>query len=217
MMVTSNEQPEEDRARSPWNIALALLLGLLVIFAAGVVVGAGVALSKNPSGGTSAVLTMAAAATIALGALYALLRLKPWPRSDEPVSPKTRTANNLVIASGAMGGVIGLVLALSTIDMDDPFALFSNAPLSVAVVAPILAVWLLVVPVISVKWHRNVDEHEAESYKFGGLAALYLYAYLAPAWWLAARAGLAPAADSMVIYLVVIHVWLVGWFWRRYR
>ena len=62
-----------------------------------------------------------------------------------------------------------------------------------------------------------VDEHEERSYQFGGLAALYLYGFATPAWWLAARGGLVPAPDAMVIFLGVMFVWCVGWFWRRYR
>jgi hypothetical protein len=219
MMAMSEERPDERAAAGLKTVVLSAVLGLILLFSVGAIAGAGFALldgEADTSPATVAIL-VAVALAAALLAAWGLLRLKPWAGADEPMSPKTRKARTLLFASGALGGVIGAVLALATISMDDPFALYSNSPLPSALVIPILAVWFLVVPVISLQWHRSADEHEKESYQFGALAAIYLYAFIAPAWWLAARAGLMPRADSMVIYLIVLGVWLVGWFWRRYR
>jgi hypothetical protein len=201
------------------TVALSALLALILLFSLGAIAGAGVAWFEPGSDSdplTAGIVVGVAVAAAALS-LWGLLRLKPWAGADEPISPKTRKARNLLYASAALGAVIGAVLALGTIDMDDPFGLFSNRPLSRTVVIPILAVWLLVVPVISWQWHRSVDEHEAEAYKFGGIAALYLYAFVTPAWWLAWRAGMLPAPEAMAIYLAVIAVMTAGWFWRRHR
>lgn len=216
-MMAMSENGHEGRATSVKTIALAALLGLVVLLSLGAITGAGFAMLDGDGNATEATIIIAVAVIAALAAIWGLLRLKPWAGTGEPMSPKTRKANNLLLLSAALGGVLGAALSISTINMDDPFALFSNSPMSRAVVIPALAVWLLLVPLISWQWHRNVDEHEAEAYKFGGLAGLYLYGFLAPAWWLAARGGLAPAPDTMVIYLIVIAVWCVGWFWRRYR
>ena len=30
-------------------------------------------------------------------------------------------------------------------------------------------------------------------------------------------AGLMPTPDAMTLWLVVMGVWLIGWFWHRYR
>ncbi len=103
-----------------------------------------------------------------------------------------------------------------TVRDKDPFAVFSNGPVPLAVAAVAIVGWLLAVA-LSLQWHRTVDEHEARTYEFGGLAGLYLYSVLAPAWWLAWRGGLAPEPDSMVIFLAVMLVWGIGWLWRRYR
>ena len=191
---------------------------LVVVFAysLGVVVGASEALLEG-RGGSARVARLAVALVALVGCIWGVIFLRPWPRRDEPVSPRTRKAYNLLLLSGVLGGVIGIALAISTISMDEPMAMFSNSPMAPAIVVPVLAVWLLIVPLLSWQWHRSVDEHEAEAYKFGGLAGLYLYAFLAPAWWLAARGGLVPAPDTMVIYLIVLGVWCIGWFWRRYR
>jgi hypothetical protein len=218
-MMAMSDARDEPPARGMRTMALSALLGLILLFSLGAIVGTGVAWFEPGSDSNPATVGILVGIAVAAAALsfWGLLRLKPWAGADEPMSPKTRKARNLLYASAALGAVIGAVLALGTIDMGEPFGLFSNGPLSRAVVIPILAVWLLVVPVISWQWHRSVDEHEAEAYKFGGIAALYLYAFVTPAWWLAWRAGLVPAPDIMVIYLAVIVVMTVGWFWRRNR
>jgi hypothetical protein len=217
MMAMSEDRPEQDRGVSMKNIALSALLTLLLLLSIGGVAGAIAGLIESPENWGEATLAMAGAALVGAAAALGLRRLKPWAGSGEPISPKTRKAHNLMLLSGALGALIGAALAISTISLDQPWALFSNSPMAPAVVIPVIAVWLLLVPLVSWQWHRSVDEHEAEAYKFGGLAGLYLYAFLAPAWWLAWRGGLVPEPDTMLLYLLVLLVWSVGWFWRRYR
>ena len=216
-MMAMSEQRHEDRPASAKTVVFSVLLGMVVLLAIGAVAGAIAGWLESPENRGEAILAMAGAVLVGAAATFGLLRLKPWAGSGEPISPKTRKANNMLLLSGVLGALLGAALSISTLSMDDPFALFSNSPMSAAVVIPALAVWLLIVPLISWQWHRSVDEHEAEAYRFGGLAGLYLYAFLATPWWLAARAGLAPRADSMVIYVIILAVWALGWFWRRYR
>jgi MFS family permease len=220
-MMAMSEHREEGRPVSGRIVAMSAMAVLLALFAFGAVAGAVATLISGqiPSGRGLWAIAIMLAVLLAIGgsALWGLKLLKPWAGARGPISPRTRKANNLLLLSGVLGGLIGAALAISTLSLDQPFALFSNSPMSRAVVIPTLAIWLLLVPLISWQWHRNVDEHEAEAYKFGGLAGLYLYAFLAPAWWLAARGGLVPAPDTMVIYVMVMAVWCVGWFWRRYR
>lgn len=205
---------------TPWRSTMRVLgsFGLLVVFAflLGVIVGASEALAEDGADPSYRVFKIAVAFLGAAGCIWGVLRLKAWQWGDpnEPISPKTHKAYNLLLGSGLIGGVLGLFLAIGT---EDPRELLSNGPMSLALVIPSLAVWLVIVPVISWHWHRNIDEHERDAYQTGGLIALYLYIFLAPAWWLAARGGLVPAPDSMVLYLIVLTVWGVGWFWRRYR
>ena len=217
MMATNKDRHDTDRAVTLKTVALSALMVLILLLAMGIVAGASFALLDGSSKGPAAIIFIVVGLAAAAVALWGLNRLRPWVGSGEPISPKTRKANKLLLFSGLLGGLIGAALSISTVGMDDPFLLFSTAPLPTAAVVPALAVWLLVVPLISWQWHRNVDEHEAQSYQLGGLAALYLYAFLAPAWWFAWRGGLVAEPDTMVIYLIVLVVWCVGWFWRRYR
>jgi len=217
MMSISEERPEQ-RAATFKTVTVAALLGLILLLALGAIGGIAAAMLDGEANNRSEAAIILAISLLAGGAAgWGLVRLKPWAGSGEPVSPATKKANNLLLLSGLIGGVLGAAMSLSMISADDPLALFSNSPMPRAVVIPSLAVWLLIVPVISWLWHRNVDEHEEQSYQFGGLAALYLYAFVTPAWWLAARGGLMPAPDAMIIFVGVMLVWCIAWFWRRHR
>ena len=216
-MTAMSEEPGQGHVLK--KIALATLLGLIILFAFGVLAGVGYALldgdgDANPAG---AAIAVAIAALIGLAALWGLLRLKPWAGSGEPIAPGTRKANNLLLLSGALGGLLGGAMSISMISMEQPFGLFSNDPMPVALVIPALAIWLLLMPLISWQWHRSIDEHEAAAYRSGGMVALYLYGFLTPAWWLAWRGGLVPAPDAMLIYIMVVAVWCVAWFRRKWQ
>jgi len=220
-MAMSDKQPvlgevNEARVRLRW-IVLGTLLALVVLFATGAWIGAALALMRGTRDPGSAQLVIAGAIVVILPSLWAMLRLKPQVHPGEPVSPRTRKANQLLVVAMVLGGALGAALAIGTLSLEHPFALFSNSPISPTVVIPALVVFLVGVPVLSWMWHRSVDEHEAAAYGFGGLAGLYLYTLLAPSWWLAWRGGLVPAPDTMIVYAIVMAVWGVSWFWRRYR
>ena len=167
-------------------------------------------------GGAVRILRLVGALFAVAACVWGVLRLKPWARSGEPVAERTRKANKLLLLASGLGGVLGAVLAIGAFRTGDPFAFLSNGPMPLAVVIPAIGIWLIAM-LLSLQWHRSIDEHEARAYEFGGLAGLYLYSFLAPAWWLAWRGGLAPAPDTMAIFLAVMTVWSVVWFWRRFR
>lgn len=212
MMVMS-----ETRGVRPLSVVLSIALGIVMVFSIGAMSGAGIAILDGTGKTGKSALVLIGALLLAVGSLWGLIRLKPWGDLKAPVSPRVRKANNLLLLSGGLGGLLGAALALGTLKLDSPFALFTNTPIPAVVVIPVLLIWLVLVPLVSWQWHRYVDEHEAEAYQFAGLAGLYLYAFLAPAWWLAWRGGLVPAPDTMAIYASVMIVWGVVWFWRRHR
>lgn len=216
MMAMSEQRDGADRAVNLKTIAFSVLLGAVALFAFGAATGVAgrmLEVGANWKGATM----VGAFLGIAGCAMWGLARLKPWARSDEPVSPKTRKANTLLLISGALGGVMGGVLALSTLSLDDPFALFSNVPIPALVAAAMIVLWLVVLPPLYWAWFRAADEHELKAYNYGGLAALHLYYFILPAWWIGWRGGFFPSIDHGAIFALVTVVWCMGWFWRRYR
>lgn len=94
--------------------------------------------------------------------------------------------------------------------------IFSNSAVSPAVAIVATTAWLLA-------WRSagggyfSADEHEREAYDIGSVAAAGFFSAMAPVWWGAARAALAPPPDAMVLWLATIGIMTLGWFWRRYR
>lgn len=154
---------------------------------------------------------------VAIGAagLWGLLRLRPWAQGG-PLSQSTRRANALfgLAALVCMPGAIAL--ALTSSGPDKPFGFFSSSPVALWVALLAIASWLLSMW-LSWKWYFSADEHEREAYDFASVVGAGIFTALAPVWWIAARAGLVPQPDAMVLWLITMIAISVGWIWRRSR
>jgi hypothetical protein len=195
-------------------IALAVVAALAVLFGAGVVAGVGAAFAddavRSPVKG---MVGIAVGLAVMAGGGYVLWRALPRFRSGI-VSPRTRRARSILYLSMAVGGVLGAVLQFSTLGADPRDSI--TGPISPAVSAFAIAIWVIVVPLLSWRWWRNVDEHEALAYKDGALVAMYAYSAIAPTWWMAWRGGFLPEPQEMVIFMAVILVWGAVWMMRRF-
>ena len=218
-MMAMSEDREEDRPETLKAALLSILLGVLAL--AGLSGAAGVVGAvlfdpdiKHPVNPLTWVI-LALFLLLGGGAVWGLVRLKPWVRS-EPLSPATRRTNTLFSLSGLVAVPGTLVLALSTMSKEDPLGLFSNSPVVPWIALFAIASWLLAMA-IGWWWYFSADEHEREAYDFGNLVGAGLFVTVTPAWWIAARADLLPEPDAMILWLVTVLVVTIGWFWRRYR
>lgn len=189
-------------------------------FAAMVTLGFAVAHLKRAPGGSSrgTIILLAMLAVVATGT-WALVR---WQRlagtGTAPVGPKQRANHRLLAWTGVLGGVIGLAMAVAT-DIatprgEHPNLLFADLPPWFAV--GIALGWGVVLPVITWRWHRVIDEHERDAYRDGATAGYYVMAIGAPVWWFLWRGGLAPAVNAFALFIAVMTVSGVVWMWRKY-
>jgi hypothetical protein len=156
---------------------------------------------------------------IGVGAIGVLLWLKPWQearRVDEPVSPATRRANKLYWLKEFLAALAMVALIFGAYSKDHPFALFSNSPVPLWIAIVAIASWLLA-RVLREGWRNSADEHERRASDFGRNAATGVFLALTPAWWVAARAGLMPQPDAMILWIITMVVSTIGWSWQRYR
>ena len=196
------------------RVLLLILLGIAAIFALGFVVGvSGAAIEHGHLSLKATGLLAGGLAACALCA-YLVYRLRPDMRFGEPMSPKTRRANWALIASGVLGGVIGLVLALTELQTGEG-GVFSNGPIPLGPALFVVGAYVLLLPLLAYHWFRNADEFERAASGKGAVAAIYAYGFIAPTWWILTRAGLLPPQDPMIVYLIVISVWGVVWQIRR--
>lgn len=207
---------EADEARPGLPVwARWAILGLAAVFAlAALGFSAGATVTAIESG-----WTMRRALLVALGLLpvigFAVLlwRFKPYP-ANEPVAPKVRQANAILLWSLVLGGVIGMVLAIAT-DSDD--TLYSNGTLAPLPSAIVVAAYCGLGSLMTWRWMTKADELELAANKSGALAGIYAYMLIAPSWWMLWRGGLMPAPDTMITFVIVITIYASAYLWRRNR
>ncbi|HUQ13190.1 MAG TPA: hypothetical protein VM055_02840 [Novosphingobium sp.] len=222
--MTGNEPlaTDGDRAESPplARVALAIASGLALLFSIGVVAGVIAAAIERGALKPTGALALAGAAMIAIGAWVVLRRVIPALLPTQS-SPRVGKARRMVMLSGAVGGVLGMFLALVALSSgqssSDVMAGLSSSPLPRWVALVAIAVWVGAVPWLTINWHRNIDEHEAQAYRDGALAGIYAYFAIAPTWWMAWRGGMAAEPQEMPVFLVVVGIVGLVWAWRRYR
>jgi hypothetical protein len=158
---------------------------------------------------------------VGVGAIGGLLWLKPWSAwkgSGEPVSPRTRRTHKLFWLSIAVVAVstLGLILGTTLPNAKDmTFGTFFNSPVSPAIAMFAITGWLVGMAINKWWWYFSADEHERRADDFGNLLGWALFLIVTPAWWVAARAGLLPQPNAMVLWLVAGWVSAIGYFWRR--
>lgn len=206
--------PEDRDGPRARDIALIAIAGIGLVFGAGVI--AGMVTAAVEKGGTPSFLFVVfAVAAIALvaGCVWAVVRTIPRLQGAV-VSPRTRRARSMLYLSMAVGAVIGLAMSLGALG-NDPRELWAG-PVSPVAAMFAIAVWVIAVPLLSWRWWRNIDEHEALAYKDGALAAMYTYSAIAPPWWVGWRGGFLPEPQEMVTFVIVLAVWGMVWLARRY-
>jgi MFS family permease len=233
-MMARNEDLHEDPPPSLKTVALSVLMGFVALFglaAAAGVVGAMFATHTFlvPWPWQTTVI-LAAILLISAGAIWGLWRLKPWKRSDEPVSPATRRTRRLywltelVIALALLALIYGtqlvhrkdLPFGVFSHNLDGPSGMFSDLAIPPGIAIFAITSWVLAMA-IGLWRYLSADEHERKANDFGKLVGFRLFYTATPAWWVAARAGLLPQPNAMFLWFVTLWVVAIISFWRRYR
>jgi hypothetical protein len=207
-----------DEARPPlWRhpILVSALAGFGLLFAAGIATGVVAGSLERGAMKPLAAAVMLGALALVAGCGWLLWRTLPGLYAE--TSPRVTRSRRLLTVSAAVGGALGLLLTLGALATgQEPPDVFSNAPIAGWIALATIGVWLLVVPALTWKWHRSIDEHEASAYRDGTLAGIYAYCAIAPTWWFGWRGGFLPEPQEMVTFLIVVVVWGLVWLTRRY-
>lgn len=221
-MMVSTENPHEDRPVTGKAAALSITLGILALTGlswAAQLIGWAIFVDDfvwDSEQGRRVMILLPMSLLIGSAALFGLMRLKPWRGWGAPMSPATRRTNALFLLSGlvAIPGV--LALFFGAFSRDDPWAFFSNSAIS-----PRIAIFaigcLLLSMAIAWWWYYSADEHERRANDVGFLAGGGLFIATTPVWWLAARGGLLPEPDAMILWCAFVWIMGAGWLWHRYR
>ncbi|WP_230481308.1 hypothetical protein [Sphingomonas sp. Leaf21] len=136
--------------------------------------------------------------------------------------PSERANHRLLGVSAAVGGVMGMAMSLMAFGATPPgvkhgpFDMWTT-PLPTWFAVLMAMICGLVVPFISWRWHRVVDEHESRAYRDGALAAFYVVSLGVPVWWFLWRGGLVPPVQFEWVYGALMLSCGIVWAWRKYR
>lgn len=214
MTIENSSDPSAPRQlmRDVWLIVAPILAVGLLALSMGIVAGA----FSAGKFGFGFWVALGLAAAVFAGTVWMIRRILPAYKL--PRSPRMRRSRLALYASGGIGIVIGALIIL--IQPGEPDAVLDmlqgRNPLPLPIVALLFA-GLAASLVLSVRWHRLLDEHERAAYDFGAVAAIYAYFFLSIGWWLLWRAALVPAPDGIAIFASVMMTWMVGWLIRRFR
>jgi hypothetical protein len=219
-MMAKSEEGQEDRPVTLRSAALMALLGLLALATlsgvAGIVRGL---IATDTLWGPWTLKTgtlLVANLLVCIAAIVILLKFKSQRVTGEPVSPATRRARMLFGLSGLIAAAAMVVMVSGRHAEGHPTGLFPEHHVSTGIALFAIAAWVLG-NVIAWWWYASADEHERRANDVGFLAGGGLFLALAPAWWIASRAGLVRPPDAMVLWFITVVAMGIGWFWRRYR
>ncbi len=213
--MTKPEQETAETGRdneSLKRLGLGMLGGFALLFFPSFALG--FTRARMDQGGLEAadytILGVAALIAVVIG--VTVWRLWPAP-STEPEAPRVKNSRIMIWLCMGVGALIGVLLVITD---DAGNAILSNGTINPVVAGVVIAVWLIFVPIATVKWLRIVDEHEVEAYNNGAFIAGHAYLFIVPAWWMATRAGWLPAQDPMIVFILVCTIWSGVWFAKRY-
>jgi hypothetical protein len=221
MMEARMDNPVEPRDGGGRHVLWTMLAGIGIVFVAGGVAGYLSEHMVQGGGplGTVGVVVLGVCALLIAGLAYAIWRSARKIRQGElSMARRDRMNQRTMVFSTLLGGLIALVLLVSSdVTTGDP-SIFADAPIAPWVAVLLALVTGVGIPLLSWHWHnRVIDEQEADAYRSGALIAVYVYWIGAPSWWLLWRGGLVPAPDGIVIYLITIFTASIIWFWKKYR
>ena len=220
MMVSNMTDGQDQTDAAPMSgTSLAMRFGIATVgavFFSGMLAGLTEALSQEERIKPVGYAIIAVFAALTLGSLwFAWASGRRYYRENGPFTPRGRRATMSAAVACVIGMAVGAGLSLSGDAPSQPFD-FMEGPLPSDIAAGLIALIILVLAPITWFWHRNIDEHEEQSYRTGALVALYFYSAAAPIWWLGERGGFLPPADGTAIYFATMGVWAVVWFRQRY-
>jgi hypothetical protein len=209
MMVTEPHEP-----RTP-GFVWPVLICLGAIMLAGAFAGYNAAAAENGK----AVLAPWAGPliAIALGVTGLMLYFRRHAGWFRRLSPRQRRYWSALGLSAIVGGIIGGGLVLDQPMDRGATALFGHGSLTPGFAIGASLLWVAGLAVGMILYHRAVDDHEERAWLWAGLAGWYAFVFPAPVWWVLHRAGLAPPADAMLLFLFSMLVNAAVYVWLKFR
>ncbi|MCW0199550.1 hypothetical protein [Sphingopyxis sp.] len=209
MMVTEPQEP-----RTPGFIWPAVIC-FGAIFLAGILAG----FSKVAAEAGKATLAPWAgpliAATLGIAGLFFYFRRHAdWFRA---LSRRRRHYWTALGLAAVIGGIVGVWASFDQPANRGAIEMAFTGSLSANFAIGASLFWVIGLLVSMVIYHRSIDDHEERAWLWAGLAGWYAFIFPAPVWWVLHRAGLAPPADAMLLFVLSMVTNGVVYLWLKFR
>lgn len=209
--VTMTNEPRERRS-GPGFIWPTVILFCTAMLAGGIA-----GYNKAAAEGGDPVLAPWAGPMIAVlfGAAAFALYIRHHRETWRIWSPRKRLYWISLYLAFGLGIVLAIMMQAGQID--GGAEMFSNSPLKPGMAIMLTILWVVGLAVASFFFHRSVDDHERYAYQMGSVAGFYAFVIPCPAWWVLARAGLAPPVEAMPLFALTMIVNAAVYAWFKFR
>lgn len=132
-------------------------------------------------------------------------------------SPRQRRYRFALGFAAVLGGIIGGWMVADQPAGRDGLETAFHGSLSAGFAIGASLFWAVGLAISMTIYHRAIDDHEERAWLWAGLAGWYAFIVPAPVWWVLNRAGLAPPADTMLLFLFSMIVNAIVWLWLKFR
>lgn len=219
MSQAENEKIYEDDAPMGLLAKLKRELGVAVIAGLGIgliyggLVGMGVVFTQDEFS-FAAFAVCIVCLTIGIPICLYAYRKTPSLREGDPDTPRARRMGKMVFFLMCFAVVIMLPFVIRG-DTLEGMDLFSNGPVPAWIALFLGIIWALGMPLLVYINRQNMDELERTEFQFGETLGFQFFGIAAPVWWIAARGGLVPPPDVMILFIATLVVSVLANLYRK--
>jgi hypothetical protein len=155
-------------------------------------------------------------AMITIGLACMAVYLRPFGRFWDAWTQRKR----LYIASLVLAAVLGIAVSIG-LRAGAPdgasFDPFGNGPVTLLAAILLSAAWVGGMGISISLYQRNIDEHEKQAYLWAGVVGFNSVMFVAPVWWLLARAGVTAPVNAMALFLIAAAANAIVYLWLKFR
>ena len=116
-----------------------------------------------------------------------------------------------------IGAIIGGWMAVDQAGAPHSIATLFSGALTPGFAVGASAAWVIGLAICMILYHRAIDDHEEHAWLWAAVAGWYAFIFPAPVWWVLHRAGMAPPADAMILFIFSLVVNCIVYLWLKFR
>lgn len=156
-------------------------------------------------------------AVVGFGTIALVAYVRRYRSTWQSLSPRKQRYWLALGLCAVIGGVIGGWLTIDQPTERGFTEMLASGSLSPGFAVSASLLWTAGLAVGMVLYHRAIDDHEERAWLWASTAGWYTFIFPAPVWWVLHRAGMAPPADTMILFIFSLVVNAIVYLWLKFR